>query len=209
MNPTPPTTPNPAQPGQGRPTPARPATTEKTNHVTTSPTVPDVGLIWLDPRYLEVAGNIRHSPGELTELTASIKALGVLEPLIVIPTDTGHRVIAGARRAAASTAAGLTAVPCWSRPDLAGCTTELATQLVENEHRLPLSASERIHAYQQLNLAGFHRPRSPKPPAPNQPPLSKPSLSAAPTSPPPPPDATTSPSTKPSSSPSSTTTTTQ
>jgi ParB family chromosome partitioning protein len=52
--------------------------------------------------------------GDLTDLTASIKEKGVLEPLLVKPvkTDGTFMIIAGERRWRASQLAGLTEVPC-------------------------------------------------------------------------------------------------
>jgi ParB family chromosome partitioning protein len=51
--------------------------------------------------------------GDLTELTESIKEKGVLEPLLVRPTDDGKfMIIAGERRWRASQLAGLEEVPC-------------------------------------------------------------------------------------------------
>ncbi len=51
--------------------------------------------------------------GDLSELTASIKEKGVLEPLLVAPRGDGKwMIIAGERRWRASQKAGLTEVPC-------------------------------------------------------------------------------------------------
>lgn len=51
--------------------------------------------------------------GDLTELTASIREKGVLEPLLVQPKGSGRwMIIAGERRWRASNLAGLTEVPC-------------------------------------------------------------------------------------------------
>jgi ParB family chromosome partitioning protein len=51
--------------------------------------------------------------GDLTELTESIREKGVLEPLLVKPTDDGRfMIIAGERRWRSSKLAGLTEVPC-------------------------------------------------------------------------------------------------
>lgn len=51
--------------------------------------------------------------GDLTELTESIREKGVLEPLLVKPTDDGrYMIIAGERRWRSSKLAGLTEVPC-------------------------------------------------------------------------------------------------
>ena len=82
-------------------------------------------LVWLDPRGLAVhPRNIRDDLGDLSGLADSIAAQGVLEALTVIPHvaadgTPGHQLVAGHRRAAAAILAGLTAVPCVLRPDLA------------------------------------------------------------------------------------------
>ncbi|MCX8115574.1 MAG: ParB N-terminal domain-containing protein, partial [Burkholderiaceae bacterium] len=50
----------------------------------------------------------------LAELAESIKAQGVLEPLIVAPLNgTQYTIIAGHRRREAARKAGLLNVPCW------------------------------------------------------------------------------------------------
>ena len=52
--------------------------------------------------------------GDLSELIASVKELGVLEPLLVKPTENNSKwmIIAGERRWRAARAAGLREVPC-------------------------------------------------------------------------------------------------
>lgn len=51
--------------------------------------------------------------GDLSELTASIKEKGILEPLLVKPRDNGtYLIIAGERRWRAANLAGLREVPC-------------------------------------------------------------------------------------------------
>src|SRR5262249_234101 len=52
--------------------------------------------------------------GDLTELVLSIKEKGVLEPLLVRPSDVGGRfmIISGERRYRASLEVGLTELPC-------------------------------------------------------------------------------------------------
>lgn len=55
----------------------------------------------------------RNEFGDLSELTASIKEKGVLEPLLVKPNGNGkYMIIAGERRWRASGLAGLQEVPC-------------------------------------------------------------------------------------------------
>jgi hypothetical protein len=64
---------------------------------------PAATLVDIDPRELAAnPANVRTNLGDLGPLTASIAAVGVLEPLIVIPDGNGgHRIVAGHRRNAA------------------------------------------------------------------------------------------------------------
>lgn len=59
-------------------------------------------------------GQPRVEIGDLSELISSIKQKGVLEPLLVRPSDVGGRfmIISGERRYRASLEAGLTELPC-------------------------------------------------------------------------------------------------
>lgn len=85
----------------------------------------------------------------LTSLTASVRELGVLQPVLVRPADDGRfELIAGERRWRAAKRAGLATVPAIVR------TTEdthaLEQALVENLHRQDLNPLEEAAAYQQL-----------------------------------------------------------
>lgn len=79
--------------------------------------------------------------GDLTELTESIKEKGVLEPLLVKPTDDGKfMIIAGERRWRASQLAGLTEVPCIEMELDEKSVAEIA--LIENLQRKDLTVWE-------------------------------------------------------------------
>jgi len=79
--------------------------------------------------------------GDLTELTESIKEKGVLEPLLVLPTDEGKfMIIAGERRWRASQLAGLTEVPCIEMNVDEKSLAEIA--LIENLQRKDLTVWE-------------------------------------------------------------------
>lgn len=52
------------------------------------------------------------SPESVEDLAASIKRIGIIEPLIVAQTENGYEVIAGHRRLVAAEIAGLTEAPC-------------------------------------------------------------------------------------------------
>ena len=86
--------------------------------------------------------------GSLEELTASIKELGVLQPLLVRERAGGFELIAGERRLRAARRAGLSEVPVMVvEADDRG---SLERALVENIHRTDLNPIEEAHAYQQL-----------------------------------------------------------
>lgn len=85
----------------------------------------------------------------LTSLTASIRELGVLQPLLVRDSGDGtYELIAGERRWRAAKRAGLTVVPVVVR-DVSD-TAALEQALVENLHRENLNPLEEAAAYQQL-----------------------------------------------------------
>ena len=53
----------------------------------------------------------------LAELTASIQQIGVLQPILVRPVETGFELIAGERRWRAAGRAGLATIPAVVRDD--------------------------------------------------------------------------------------------
>jgi ParB family chromosome partitioning protein len=85
----------------------------------------------------------------LASLTASIRELGVLQPILVRSGETeDYELIAGERRWRAAKRAGLPTIPAIVRN-----ATELASieqALVENLHREDLNPLEEAAAYQQL-----------------------------------------------------------
>ncbi len=89
-------------------------------------------------------------PAELEELTASVREHGVLQPLIVTPSDADGKyvLIAGERRLQAARLAGLTRVPVVVRPASDQQRLELA--IIENIQRTDLSPLEEAEAYRQL-----------------------------------------------------------
>ena len=100
-------------------------------------------------------------PDELAELAASIKALGVVQPVVVRPlSETGgagapaatggarYELIAGERRLRAARLAGLDTVPALVRPADEAAALEIA--LAENVAREDLNAIEEAQAYASL-----------------------------------------------------------
>ena len=84
---------------------------------------------------------------ELTELTESIKANGIIQPIIVRPIGTGFQLIAGERRLRAAELASMTSIPALIRRASNEQLHEWA--LVENIHRVDLNPIERAKAYQE------------------------------------------------------------
>ncbi len=85
----------------------------------------------------------------LTELSASIAEMGVLQPILVRPVEDGaFELIAGERRWRAAQRAGLTTIPAVIR--MTDDVGSVEQALVENLHREDLTALEEAAAYQQL-----------------------------------------------------------
>jgi ParB family transcriptional regulator, chromosome partitioning protein len=84
----------------------------------------------------------------LTELAASIREIGVLQPVLVRPVEHGYELLAGERRWRAARRAGLDVIPAIVRmtDDLGS----IERALIENLHRQDLSPLEEASAYQQL-----------------------------------------------------------
>jgi ParB family transcriptional regulator, chromosome partitioning protein len=90
----------------------------------------------------------RHNLGDLTELTASIKEKGILEPILVRPKGSKFEIIAGERRYRAAMEAGIAEVPCVVRNSSDAEVLELA--LIENLQRKDLSAFEEADGLRML-----------------------------------------------------------
>ncbi len=88
----------------------------------------------------------------IEELAASIREVGVLQPLVVRSTTAGFELIAGERRLRAAKEAGLERVPVLIRQ--AGDNEAMELALVENLQRENLSPLETAAAYQAL-MEGF------------------------------------------------------
>ena len=118
------------------------------------------GVLLLEVGLNQITTN-KHQPRKifdeetLASLTASVRELGVLQPLLVRPIDGDDRyeLVAGERRLRAAKRAGLTTVPVVVRT--VDDTTSLEHALVENLHRQDLNPLEEAAAYQQL-IEDFH-----------------------------------------------------
>ena len=124
------------------------------------PTTPADAAAPVDPgafRELPIASITpnRHQPRahfdeeSLVTLTASVREVGVIQPVLVRPSGDGsYELIAGERRWRAAKRAGLATIPALVRDADELAAVEQA--LVENLHREDLSPLEEAGAYQQL-----------------------------------------------------------
>jgi ParB family transcriptional regulator, chromosome partitioning protein len=88
------------------------------------------------------------SETSIKELAASIREVGILQPLVIRSTETGFELIAGERRLRAAKEVGLDRVPVLIRQ--AGESESMEMALVENLQREDLNPLETAAAYQAL-----------------------------------------------------------
>ena len=96
--------------------------------------------------------NPRKELGDLTELIDSIRAMGIMQNLTVVPLDDQWeklRIVIGHRRAAAARLAGLTEVPCVIIEDMSE-QDQVATMLLENIQRSDLTITEQAEGFQMM-----------------------------------------------------------
>ncbi len=87
-------------------------------------------------------------PEALSELVASVREKGVLQPVLVRPTQDGFELVAGERRFRAAESAGLSQIPALVRKLTDREALEVA--LVENVQRADLNAIELAEGYHRL-----------------------------------------------------------
>jgi ParB family chromosome partitioning protein len=90
----------------------------------------------------------RQSFGDLSELVASIREKGVLEPLLVRSRENGYEIIAGERRWRACREIGIDRIPCIIKEADDRESLELA--LIENLQRKDLDPFEEADGLQSL-----------------------------------------------------------
>ncbi|MFH1535627.1 MAG: ParB/RepB/Spo0J family partition protein [Patescibacteria group bacterium] len=100
----------------------------------------------IQPNPLQPRGLI--APESLAELGDSIRAHGILEPLVIAKTPAGYQIIAGERRWRAAKVVGLSKVPVIIRETSPQGMLEMA--IVENVQRIDLNPLERAQAYKRL-----------------------------------------------------------
>jgi ParB family chromosome partitioning protein len=107
----------------------------------------EVDIDRLSPNTLQPRGQF--DDARLEELAQSIKANGVIQPIVVQRVGERFQIIAGERRWRAAQKAGLTRVPVVVR-EVSQPRSQLEMALVENIQRENLNAIEEAHAYRRL-----------------------------------------------------------
>jgi ParB family transcriptional regulator, chromosome partitioning protein len=95
----------------------------------------------------------RIDPEAIAELASSIAEKGVLQPLLVRPSDAGYEIVAGERRFRAAKQAGLSSVPVIVKNLNDQETLEIA--IIENLQREDLNAVEEALAFKKLMEFGL------------------------------------------------------
>lgn len=114
---------------------------------TTSEEMVEVDLDLIEPNNFQPRTNFDEE--RLEQLAQSIRANGIIQPLIVRRVPGGkYQLVAGERRWRASQRAGLQRVPCVIKEIPEDKMLELA--LIENIQRQELNAIEEAHAYKRL-----------------------------------------------------------
>jgi ParB family transcriptional regulator, chromosome partitioning protein len=85
----------------------------------------------------------------LASLAASMREVGVLQPIVVRRSPDGYELVAGERRCRAARLAGLEEIPAIVRSDV-DAVQSLTEALIENVQREDLSPLEEAAAYRQL-----------------------------------------------------------
>lgn len=137
----------------------------KTDHDSTPPTMPalpdgDVPPLTLSPSasyepafpmsaLRESPTNPRKHYGDLDELAQSIRASGILSPLLVRPRDDHHEIVFGHRRFRAAARAGLSEIPVTVR-DMSDREV-IEAQIIENAQRSDIHPMEEAEGFQRLH----------------------------------------------------------
>jgi len=106
------------------------------------------------------SANVRDELDGIEDLARSIKSMGIIEPLVVTEhpsLDGKWLILAGHRRHAAATMAGIASVPCVVRHGADDTVEQLALMLVENMQRRELNPMEKAEAIGALVARGLNQ----------------------------------------------------
>ncbi|MGX1695317.1 ParB N-terminal domain-containing protein [Microbacterium keratanolyticum] len=96
---------------------------------------------------ITVGARLRRDLGDLDELCASIRELGLLQPVTITPDGT---LICGARRVEACRLLGMKTIKVWVRSGLSTPLQQMLAEQHENTIRKPYTPTEAAHIYREL-----------------------------------------------------------
>lgn len=100
---------------------------------------------------IDTNGNVRHSIEHVKELAASIREVGLIQPIVVKQAEDGYSLVAGHRRLAAVAELGWTEIPAYVIESDAAVKLQ---QLTENVQRDNLTGLEEAQALFELKEEG-------------------------------------------------------
>lgn len=110
----------------------------------------------IDPQTIDVATNVRTEATLGKEFVDSIRANGVLQPVVAYRDSEGVHVRYGQRRTLAAQMVGLATMPVYVVDvDDTDTAQRIIEQLVENDQREALGEGDRLDAWRQLELEGL------------------------------------------------------
>lgn len=92
---------------------------------------------------------------ELADLAASLKAHGLLQPIVVRKVENDFIILAGERRWRAAQLAGFVAIKAIVHAESRTAANVLIAQVIENEQRAPLSTAELVTSVGRLLTEGM------------------------------------------------------
>lgn len=114
-------------------------------------------LRMVDPATLKIGTNVRETVTLDKPFLASIKAHGVMQPIVATADDDGELVVRmGQRRTLGAVEVGQALVPVMVTTEAeADEAARIIEQMGENDHRAAISENDRAAAYEQLALIGL------------------------------------------------------
>ncbi|PPF66625.1 chromosome partitioning protein [Clavibacter michiganensis] len=110
----------------------------------------------IDPTTLVIEANVRPSAALTVEFIQSIKASGVLTPVLARRDEHGNVLVrAGQRRTLGAREAGVATIPVYVIDADETTTDRIVQQMIENDQREALTTADRAAAFQQLAFEGM------------------------------------------------------
>lgn len=115
-----------------------------------------IELVRINPAELTLEDNVRAEAALDKQFLASVKENGVLVPVVAVRGEDGTlKVRMGQRRTLAAQETGIDTIPVYVTDEDDDTATRLIEQIIENDHRLALTQTDRVIGIQQLLDTGL------------------------------------------------------